>query len=113
MASAHSHSLNAARENSCRETETRSTASPNWRTGSLIICALKVPYSTVRSLVWINPVSQVFRDLLFRKRQCVFTAFDLLFLNEEDFRTLPLIERKAALTGLFMYAASRVPYLGA
>jgi ATP-dependent DNA ligase len=26
----------------------------------------------------------VFRDLLFRRRQCVFIAFDLLFLNGKD-----------------------------
>src|SRR5262245_52135746 len=35
----------------------------------------------------------VFNDLLFRRRECVFFAFDLLFLNGEDLRTLPLIER--------------------
>ena len=28
----------------------------------------------------------VFRDLLFRKRQCVFIAFDLLYLNGKDLR---------------------------
>src|SRR5262249_53987986 len=33
----------------------------------------------------------VFRDLLFRRRQCVFIAFDLLYLNGEDPRTLPLL----------------------
>jgi bifunctional non-homologous end joining protein LigD len=37
----------------------------------------------------------VFRDLLFRKRHCVFIAFDLLYLNGKDLRTLPLIERKS------------------
>jgi len=42
----------------------------------------------------------VFRDLLFRRRQCVFIAFDLLFLNGKDLRTLPLIERKALLKKL-------------
>ena len=36
----------------------------------------------------------IFRDLLFHKRHCVFIAFDLLFLNGKDLRTLPLIERK-------------------
>jgi bifunctional non-homologous end joining protein LigD len=36
----------------------------------------------------------VFNDLLFRRRECVFFAFDLLFLNGEDLRALPLIERK-------------------
>jgi bifunctional non-homologous end joining protein LigD len=28
----------------------------------------------------------VFRDLLFRRRQCVFIAFDLLYLNGKDLR---------------------------
>jgi bifunctional non-homologous end joining protein LigD len=37
----------------------------------------------------------VFRDLLFRRRQCVFIAFDLLFLNGKDLRSLPLIEARA------------------
>jgi bifunctional non-homologous end joining protein LigD len=36
----------------------------------------------------------IFRDLLFRQRQCVFIAFDLLFLNGKDLRTLPLIEER-------------------
>src|SRR5436190_7136388 len=42
----------------------------------------------------------VFNDLLFLRRECVFFAFDLLFLNGEDLRALPLIERKARLKGL-------------
>ena len=42
---------------------------------------------------------RVFRDLLFR-RQSVFIAFDLLYLNGKDLRTLPLIERKATLKKL-------------
>jgi ATP-dependent DNA ligase len=42
----------------------------------------------------------VFNDLLFRRRECVFFAFDLLFLNGEDLRALPLIERKARLKRL-------------
>jgi len=33
----------------------------------------------------------VFRDLLFRRRQCVFIAFDLLYLNGKDLRTLPTL----------------------
>src|SRR5262247_4185151 len=37
----------------------------------------------------------VFRDLLFQRRQCVFIAFDLLFLNGRDLRARPLVERKA------------------
>ena len=42
----------------------------------------------------------VFRDLLFRRRHCVFIAFDLLYLNAKDLRILPLIERKAPLKKL-------------
>jgi bifunctional non-homologous end joining protein LigD len=42
----------------------------------------------------------VFKDLLFRKSSCIFVAFDLLYLNGEDMRTLPLIERKRQLRRL-------------
>jgi bifunctional non-homologous end joining protein LigD len=52
-----------------------------------------------------------FRDLLFRKGECVFIAFDLLFLNGRDLRTLPLIERKAALKKLLRKKRSRILYL--
>src|SRR5499426_2395262 len=53
----------------------------------------------------------IFRDLLFRRGQCVFFAFDLLFLNGKDLRTLPLIERKAALKKLLRRKRSRILYL--
>jgi bifunctional non-homologous end joining protein LigD len=53
----------------------------------------------------------VFRDLLFRRRQCVFIAFDLLYLNGKDLRTLPLIERKAMLKNLLRRKRSRILYL--
>ena len=52
-----------------------------------------------------------FRDLLFRKRQCIFIAFDLLYLNGEDLRTLPLIERKAMLKRLIRRKRARMFYL--
>ena len=39
----------------------------------------------------------MFNDLLFNRGGCVFLAFDLLFLNGEDLRDLPLIERKRRL----------------
>jgi bifunctional non-homologous end joining protein LigD len=42
----------------------------------------------------------VFNDLLFSRGECVFLAFDLLFLEGEDLRTLPLIERKVRLKKL-------------
>jgi bifunctional non-homologous end joining protein LigD len=53
----------------------------------------------------------VFNDLLFRRRECVFFAFDLLFLNGEDLRGLPLIERKARLKKLLRRKRSRVLYV--
>lgn len=53
----------------------------------------------------------VFRDLLFRRRQCVFIAFDLLFLNGKDLRPLPLVERKAMLKKLLRRKRSRILYL--
>jgi bifunctional non-homologous end joining protein LigD len=53
----------------------------------------------------------VFRDLLFRRRQCVFIAFDLLFLNGEDLRLVPLIERKRLLKKVLRRKRSRILYL--
>jgi bifunctional non-homologous end joining protein LigD len=53
----------------------------------------------------------MFRDLLFRKKQSVFIAFDLLFLNGEDLRTLPLLKRKAMLKKLLRRKRSRILYL--
>jgi bifunctional non-homologous end joining protein LigD len=52
-----------------------------------------------------------FRDLLFRKRQCIFIAFDLLYLNGNDLRRLPLIERKAMLKRLIRRKRARMFYL--
>src|SRR5262249_48730650 len=53
----------------------------------------------------------VFNDLLFRRRECVLFVFDLLFLNGEDLRTLPLIERKARLKQLLRRKRSPVFYV--
>jgi bifunctional non-homologous end joining protein LigD len=36
----------------------------------------------------------VFQDLLFRRGQCIFIAFDLLYLDGKDLRTLPLTIEK-------------------
>lgn len=41
-----------------------------------------------------------FRDLLFRRGTAPFYAFDLLWLNGEDLRLMPLIERKRRLRTL-------------
>ena len=53
----------------------------------------------------------VFNDLLFRRRECLFFAFDLLFLNGENLRGLPLIERRARLKKLLRRKRSRVLYV--
>jgi len=50
----------------------------------------------------------VFNDLLSRRRECLFFAFDLLFFNGEDLRGLPLIERKARLKKLLRRKRSRM-----
>ena len=42
----------------------------------------------------------MFNVLLFNRGECVFLAFDLLFLNGDDLRDLPLIERKRRLKRL-------------
>jgi bifunctional non-homologous end joining protein LigD len=52
----------------------------------------------------------IFRDLLFRRRQCVFIAFDLLYLNGKDLRMLPLMERKALLKKLVRRKRSRIRF---
>ncbi len=53
----------------------------------------------------------LFRDHLFRQRQCIFVAFDLLYLNGKDLRVLPLLERKAMLKKLLRRKRSRILYL--
>src|SRR5262245_43915321 len=49
-----------------------------------------------------------FNDLLFRRGVVQFYAFDLLSLNGEDLRTLPLIERKARLRKLIRRGRSHL-----
>src|SRR5262245_305498 len=53
----------------------------------------------------------IFKDLLFRQSACLFVAFDLLYLNGKDLRTLPLIERKRQLRKLLSRKRSRILYL--
>jgi bifunctional non-homologous end joining protein LigD len=53
----------------------------------------------------------IFNDLMFRRRECLFFAFDLLHLNGEDLRGLPLIERKARLKRLLRRKRSRILYV--
>jgi bifunctional non-homologous end joining protein LigD len=53
----------------------------------------------------------VFRELLFRKSPCIYVAFDLLYLNGKDLRTLPLIERKRQLRKILGRRRTRILYL--
>ena len=52
-----------------------------------------------------------FNDLLFRRGAVYFYAFDLLSLNREDLRSLPLIERKARLRRLIRRGKSHLLYV--
>jgi bifunctional non-homologous end joining protein LigD len=52
-----------------------------------------------------------FNNLLFRRQWPYFYAFDLLALNGEDLRGLPLHERKRRLRSIMPRAESRVLYL--
>jgi bifunctional non-homologous end joining protein LigD len=53
-----------------------------------------------------------FYELMFRREQPFFYAFDLLWLNGEDLRSLPLLERKARLRKLIgRRSESRLLYL--
>jgi ATP-dependent DNA ligase len=52
-----------------------------------------------------------FNDLLFRRGQPAFTAFDLAWINGEDLRYLPLHERKAKLRAIVKPQPSSVLYV--
>ena len=51
-----------------------------------------------------------FRDLLFRRGEPRFMAFDILWSNGEDHRPLPLIERKLRLRSLVPIGTERLLY---
>ena len=53
----------------------------------------------------------IFRDLRFRKAECVFVAFDLLLLNGKELRTLALIGRKVLLNRQLRRKHARMLYL--
>lgn len=44
----------------------------------------------------------LFYDLMFNRAEPIFAAFDLLWLNGEDLRDLPLLERKSLLEEIFI-----------
>jgi hypothetical protein len=111
MASAHWHMFTPSRENWFQEMETSSEAFPNSLSGSPNICAWKVLCSMERSPVLTKADAPSFVICCFRRRQCVFIAFDLLFLSGKDLRARPLLERKAALKKLLRRKRSRILYL--
>src|SRR5881227_1208840 len=89
---------------------TCSVDSQSWRPGLLGTC--------VENAVLDGEIACVddsgrpnFRSLLYRQRQCIFIAFDLLYLNGKDLRVLPLLERKAILKKLLRRKRSRILYL--
>ena len=52
-----------------------------------------------------------FYDLMKRKRQTVYFAFDLLWLNGKDLRDLPLLERKKILRSVIPQKSSWIGYV--
>jgi bifunctional non-homologous end joining protein LigD len=52
-----------------------------------------------------------FYDLMKRKRQTVYFAFDLLWLNGKDLRDLPLLERKKILPSVIPEKSSWIGYV--
>jgi ATP dependent DNA ligase domain len=70
--------------------------------------------SMVRSFAWIRYGRSQFYELMFRRREPFFYAFDLLWLNGEDLRVLSLLERKRRLRKVCLQkygSASRLLYL--
>jgi bifunctional non-homologous end joining protein LigD len=53
----------------------------------------------------------IFKNVLFRRGACRFFAFDILWLNGEDLRTLPLVTRKARLKKLIGRRRSALLYV--
>ena len=53
----------------------------------------------------------VFNDLMFRRAEPFFYSFDLLWLNGEDLRMLPLVERKKRLRKIIPKSGSHVLFL--
>ena len=53
----------------------------------------------------------IFKNVLFRRGECRFFAFDLLWLDGEDLRGLPLLERKARLKKLIGRKKSALLYV--
>src|SRR5262245_19993591 len=53
----------------------------------------------------------IFKNVLFRRGECRFYAFDLLWLDGEDLRGRPLIERKARLKKLLPRSNTALLYV--
>jgi len=79
--------------------------------GHMGFCLNRNPLDDITGDFFSELGRPAFRDLLFRRRQCVFIAFDLLYLNGKDLRPSALIERKAALKKLLRRKRSRILYL--
>src|SRR5262245_15983080 len=90
-------------------TATRSNASVICAPASRRVCRLKTQCWTERSFAFDPGGRSVFSELMFRRQlDCHFFAFDLLFVNGEDLRTLPLFQRKRRLRKLIPGRSSRL-----
>src|SRR5262245_53214128 len=86
----------------CRLVSRRRHEYSSFRALQAAIAQLRVQNAVIDGeLVCLDPLGRSqFYDLMFRRREPYFYAFDLLWLNGEDLRALPLLERKARLRKL-------------
>lgn len=64
-----------------------------------------------RLFAWIKRGNSQFRDLLFRRGEPRFDAFDLLSCNGDDLRYFPLTDRKHRLRGVVPQEAERLLFV--
>ena len=80
-----------------------------------VLDELKLPVPTVvdGEIVSLNDEGKPeFRDLLFRRGEPRFVAFDLLFCDGQDLRYAPLTERKHKLRSILPTGSDRLLYCG-
>src|SRR5437867_4140284 len=110
MTLGHWRTSRPARDNCSPEMEIPSEALPISLHGSLNICMLHPPSSTVRLYASMNADDPSFL-IYFFDIGSAYSLHLILYLNGKDLRTLPLIERKAWLKKLLRRERSRILYL--
>jgi bifunctional non-homologous end joining protein LigD len=106
-------SLHLRAAGSSHATAIRSAHSPTWRKRSAPSCCGRAAILDGEIVCLDAQGKPQFYDLLRRSEPTYFYAFDLLALDGEDLRTLPLIERKRRLSRIMpKKRARRLLYVG-